>query len=399
MKELIVPSSAANVVITDHGSWIELRIPHVEGRPDEAYFLRGTMPGAWCVPMNSHTDVRDPWKLTMGSGGLDAVAHKKPGIVGARVAVIPAGPQLAAALKEVVADSHLWLNRYGGPFALGHKPNYQSYLLSAPDRVTLGNVDQFIEICRLSRVWQLDWTHCVRYGDYEWPLESYPNGAADVRECVERLRDAGITSLLHCYGPWIDEKSKLPWMDTDTKPFDSGSRKGFLPTTKRLLLEVNRRVVGAMKDGGFEGIYLDAVDYFHNIQGPERSWYWFMLLLYAFGLRVYRKELIVETSMTKTACWNCVSRMGSQDQRLPMREFLDKVAGDCRDQKRLPRTYGWFKLDKPDRYPYDEDDLRYVCRRAYKDNAGLSFRGMCPGTWGDPRIQKAARLIAGRSGG
>lgn len=377
-----IPDSEADVRVTEHDCWTELEVVAVKGNPDKVKFLKGNSPGAWCLPMNYLAQIQ----VHPASGVLDATAHKKTGIVGARVAVVPAQPQIRRALKEVMVASDLWLNKLGGPWK--NVPSSESYLMTLPQKCTRDTVDDWIRLCHQVRITQLDFVHSIRYGDYQPWLDLYSNGWDDVRFVTDRLRAAGIKPLLHTYSFVVEAGSELKFID-ESKPHLNHRR---IPTSGRLLDEIANKLAIAVERGGFDGIYFDALDYAGEIEGAEWGWYWSRRFVHEVGRRLERPDTIVETSMFGVGNWGVTSRLGSLDYKPPWREYTDTLVKAYDPANLLAPTFGWFPIDEVE----DLAEISYTLEAAQAAGAGCSWRHLTPESWAvSEKIRRMGRLIAG----
>ena len=207
---LTVPTPEGHKIqVADHGTWTEVELLRAGSHRDSICFLEGHSGNSLCLPLDYLSCVQ----AVLGSGDLHGVAHSKTGLEGSRVAVADSD----LGLREAAAASSLWVNKNGGPWALARHENYGSYLYCAPDGVTRDNLDTWIEICGSTKIGQLDFVHCLRYGDYQPKQRYYPGGWDDLLYVVDKLREAGILPLLHTYAPAIDPDAELVHK-SDAKP-------------------------------------------------------------------------------------------------------------------------------------------------------------------------------------
>jgi hypothetical protein len=382
LEAAIVPSSA-KLKVVEYQGWTEIEVVSVDGKPASITLLSGHLTGAWCIPLNYRTRVQS----LPGSGDLNASAYAETGIVGARVAVVPAQPDIRRILQQVVAASDLWKNRYGGPWALDYKPNFASYLMTERERITRRNVDAWISLCKATGVMQIDWVYCFRFGDYVPLPELYPGGWADVTYIVEKLRAAGIRSILHTYSFAIDRAAKQ-YRDPRTK---AGPQAYRLPTDAALLDEIAGNLAAAIDLAGFDGVYFDALDWAAQIEGREWGWYWAGRFVHETGKRLKRPNLIVETAMFGAAIWPVASRYGSLDYKAPdWRTFVDQHVAALRPEYLLPPTLGWMPIDGTD----DVEAISFLLNRAREAGAGISWRNLTPSTFAaHESIRQAAERL------
>jgi hypothetical protein len=305
---------------------------------------------------------------------LVATAHAQTGIVGARIAVVPPQPDIRHVLQDVIAHSDLWLNHYGGPWALDHVPNFDSYLMTLPDGITRDNVDAWIRLCKAVGVSQIDWVHSFRYGDYVPRPDLYPGGWDDVRFIVARLHRAGILSILHTYSFAIAPGASM-FAQASTKP---GPQSYRLPSTLALLDEIAGNLAAALDRGEFDGVYFDALDWAGLIQGRDWGWYWAGRFVHETGRRLKRPDLIVETAMFSASIWGVTSRYGSLDyEGTDWRSFVDRHAARLHPEYLLPSTMGWMPVDGTRSLA----DIDYLTLRARGSRAGISWRNLTPSSY------------------
>ena len=378
-----IPPGPATLKIVEHQGWTEIEVVAVEGDPESVTILSGHLPGAWCIPLTYRT----LFQSLPGSGDLTASAYAKTGIIGARVAVIPPQPDLRRTLQHVVLQSDLWKNLYGGPWALDYKPNFASYLMTEPERITRRNVDAWIRLCKATGLVQIDWVYCFRFGDYVPLPELYPGGWNDVTYIIERLRSAGIRSILHTYSFAIDRAAKQ-FRDRRTK---AGPQVYRLPTDAGLLDEVAGHLAAAIDLAGFDGVYFDALDWAAQIEGREWGWYWAGRFVHETGRRLKNPNIIVETAMFGASIWPVASRYVSLDYKGPdWRTFVTQHVTALRPEYLLPPTLGWMPIDGTE----DVEDIRFLLTRAREAGASISWRNLTPSSYAarEP-IRRSAELL------
>lgn len=377
--ELPLRHDGVTLAVRARPGWFEIEVLAVEGNPESVNFLDGHLEGAWCLPLNYRTRVA----ALPASGRLDATAFSRTGIVGARVAVIPRQDDMRQTLAAVVAASDLWKNSYGGPGALDHRPNFESYLMTLPEAVTRANVDAWIALCRRAKITQLDWVHAFRYGDYSPKSNLYPRGWDDVSYVTSRLRQAGIQSILHTYSMAIAQGSPLYSAPGTVR----GPDQYRLPSTLEMLDAIAGNLAEAVNRGGFDGIYFDALDWANHIEGRQWGWYWAGRFVHETGKHLRKKDMIVETAMFGAAMWQVASRFGALDYPGDnWRNFVNHHAARLHPEFLLAGEMGWLPIDGTD----DPADIDYALETAADAHAGISWRGLTPRGYAAGQWQRAA---------
>jgi hypothetical protein len=185
-------------------SLVFLNVPlTLKGKPEESF-------GACALSLNLITRVD---QLPALQSELRAAAHRKFGIVGAKVALLGLPPgRMLTALKEVLSEAEeMPLCKVAGPWAQEVPFNHGSYLFNFGS-LTEATVDDWIEMARSLGFTQID-NHggsaaFFRFGDFELNREKWPGGWESYRRLVARLHAAGIGSIFHTYAFFIDKQSK-----------------------------------------------------------------------------------------------------------------------------------------------------------------------------------------------
>ena len=201
-------------------SWIRLTVESVQGpeieslvflnvpltlkaRPEEPF-------GACALSLNLITRVD---QLPALQTDLQAAAHRKFGLVGAKVALVGVPPgRMLAALKEVLLEAdEMPLCKVAGPWAREVPFNHGSYLFNFGS-LTEGTVDEWIAMARSLGFTQID-NHggsaaFFRFGDFDLNREKWPEGWESYRRIVARLHGAGIGSIFHTYAFFLDKHSR-----------------------------------------------------------------------------------------------------------------------------------------------------------------------------------------------
>jgi hypothetical protein len=184
-------------------SLVFLNIPlTLKRRPDEVF-------GGCALSLNLITRVD---QLPALQSELRAVAHRKFGMIGAKVALVGMPPgRILAALKDVLSEcDEMPLCKVAGPWAQEVPFNHGSYLFNFGS-LTEATVDDWVEMVRSLGFTQID-NHgggaFFRFGDFELNRDKWPEGWENYRRIVARLHAAGVGSIFHTYAFFIDKRSK-----------------------------------------------------------------------------------------------------------------------------------------------------------------------------------------------
>ena len=185
-------------------SLVFLNIPlTLKGRPEEPF-------SACAFSLNLITRVD---QLPALQTELRASCYRKFGIAGAKAAIIGMPMEkIIPALKEVLTEADEMPHcMVAGPWAREVPFNHGSYLFNF-GTLTESTVDDWIGMVRNLGVAQID-NHggsaaFFRFGDFALNREKWPEGWETYRRIVKRLHDAGIGSIFHTYGFFIDKQSK-----------------------------------------------------------------------------------------------------------------------------------------------------------------------------------------------
>jgi len=201
------PSGVTFCVESVSGGEIEaltfLNVPlTLKGVPAEPF-------GACALSLNLFTRVD---ALPALQRDLRASCEKKFGLVGAKVTVVgaPMARMLPALQKTLAAASELPVCKVAGPWAREVPFNHGSYLFNFGS-LTETNVADWIEMTRTLGFTQIDnlgGGEFFRFGDLELNREKWPEGWETWRRIVARLHAAGVGSIFHTYGFFIDKRSK-----------------------------------------------------------------------------------------------------------------------------------------------------------------------------------------------
>jgi hypothetical protein len=184
-------------------SLVFLNVPlALKGRPEEPF-------GACALSLNLITRVD---QLPALQSELRAAAHRKFGIVGAKVALLglPTG-RMVNVLKDVVAEAgDLPPCKVAGPWAQESPFSHGSYLFNFGSLIE-ATVEDWVQMAGSLGFTQID-NHgggaFFRFGDFELDRKQWPGGWEDYRRIVARLHAAGIDSIFHTYAFFIDKQSK-----------------------------------------------------------------------------------------------------------------------------------------------------------------------------------------------
>jgi hypothetical protein len=151
-----------------------------------------------------------------------------------------------------------------------------------------------------------------------------------------------------------------------------------------LYTEVAAKTAEAFNAGGFDMIYLDALDGSDIVGGGENWWYYSAKFTFEIWKRL-KKPALMEMSTFSHHLWMVRSRMGAWDHpnRGP-KQFVDMHCQANEDNRRmyLPSHLGWWALktwgDIQDEPSYS-DDIEYLCGKAIGTDCGFSMMGVNPG--------------------
>jgi hypothetical protein len=187
----------------DVESLVFLNVPlTLSGRPGEAF-------GSCAFSLNLKTRVN---ALPALQTRLRASCYDKFGMEGAKVAIVGMPvKRMLPALKKVLTDADEMPHcTVAGPWAQETPFNQGSYLFNF-GLLTESNVDEWIAMARKLGVTQIDnhgGRRFFRFGDFELDRAKWPEGWDTYRGIVKRLHEAGIGSIFHTYGFFIDKQSK-----------------------------------------------------------------------------------------------------------------------------------------------------------------------------------------------
>jgi len=190
-------------------------------------------------------------------------------------------------------------------------------------------------------------------------------------------------------------------------PVDQMTHMFFLFAPKsdsELFLEIARNTAQTYNEGGFDMIYLDALDGTYSIvEDRELTWYYEALFVNEI-LKYTKKAPLLEYSTFSPSLWYGRSRMGAWDEpRRGYRRFFDKhIEANLAtaDRLYLPGQMGWLTLapplpDNTDNYQYHimfQEDVDYLGAKILAYNYGLSYIGIHP-TDAKPQVYRNAAIL------
>ncbi len=166
-----------------------------------------------------------------------------------------------------------------------------------------------------------------------------------------------------------------------------------------LFSEVAARTAQAFNEGGFDMIYLDALDGEDVVGGAENGWHYGSKFVFEVFGRL-RKPAIMEMSTFHHHLWYVRSRMGAWDH--PTRshkKFIDihVQANQANQRTFLPGHLGWWAFKTwsgPQGEPTYPDDVEYLCCKCIGTDVGLSVMAIDPGKIGEaPALERLASVV------
>ena len=153
----------------------------------------------------------------------------------------------------------------------------------------------------------------------------------------------------------------------------------FLPeANSELFLEVVEKTAQAYNEGGFDMMYLDAIDGAFLLDEPADSWHYAGQFVWELGRRLEGPALM-EMSMLTHHLWFLRSRIGAWDvPTRGLKTFIDMHVSNNQAQTRsyLPTHLGWWGVrpwsgqDLARTFP---DVVEYLCAKSIAHDAGLSW--------------------------
>ncbi len=167
-----------------------------------------------------------------------------------------------------------------------------------------------------------------------------------------------------------------------------------------LYTEVAAKTAEAFNAGGFDMIYLDALDGSDIFAGAENAWYYQSKFMFEIWKRL-KKPALQEMSTFSHHLWLVRSRMGAWDH--PNRchkRFVDLHCEANGDLLRMfmPGHLGWWAVktwgDMQDEPTY-ADDIEYLCGKCIGTDCGFSVMGVNPGQIDSvPAFQRLAGIMS-----
>ena len=145
---------------------------------------------------------------------MEATSYKRLGMEGAEISMMGLPQDMVlSTIREIVKNTEaIPFSDQGGAWAQMAKEGFGSYLMSGGGQLTEETVDEWIEMCKNLGFNQID-NHgggvFFKFGSFELNKDKYPDGWESFRRINERLKEAGISSILHTYSFFIDKNSNL----------------------------------------------------------------------------------------------------------------------------------------------------------------------------------------------
>ncbi|MBM3475160.1 MAG: hypothetical protein FJX75_18005 [Armatimonadetes bacterium] len=171
----------------------------------------------------------------------------------------------------------------------------------------------------------------------------------------------------------------------------------FVPDPETTLLaEVAGKIAELYNEGGFDCIYLDALDGEDVLGGWQNSWHYGAQFVFEIWKRLERPA-VMEYSTFHHHLWYLRSRMGAWDH--PTRShkaFVDMhVRGnEANDRMFLPSNLGWWAFlswQGIQTEPTFPDDIEYLCCKAIATGSGLSMTTFDPNSPAHQRLAEVTR--------
>jgi hypothetical protein len=166
-----------------------------------------------------------------------------------------------------------------------------------------------------------------------------------------------------------------------------------------LMAEVIDATARIFNEGGFDMIYLDALDGEDVLGGRGNAWHYGSKYVYELWKRLERPALM-EMSTFHHHLWHVRSRMGAWDHpNRSYKRFIDIHCDANEDYRRmfLPTQLGWwaFKMWRgPEVERTFPDDIEYLCCKAIGTDSGLSVMGVDPRTIREsPGLERLSRVM------
>ena len=166
-----------------------------------------------------------------------------------------------------------------------------------------------------------------------------------------------------------------------------------------LFSEVAGRTAEAFNEGGFDMMYLDALDGEDIVGGAENGWHYGSKYVFELWKRL-KKPAVMEMSTFHHHLWYVRSRLGAWDH--PTRshkKFIDIHCAANEDCRRmfLPAHLGWWAFKTwsgQQGEPTFADDIEYLCGKCLGTDTGLSIMGINPDNISDiPVLPRFAAIM------
>jgi hypothetical protein len=211
--------------------------------------------------------------------------------------------------------------------------------------VTLQIDDELITYSNVSKEPPYAFTNCKR-GAYGTQATSHAKGAQ-------------VHHLKECFGLFVP--------DGDSTLFS----------------EVAARTAEAFNEGGFDMMYMDALDGEDIVGGPENGWHYGSKFVFEIWKHL-KKPAVMEMSTFHHHLWYVRSRLGAWDH--PTRshkKFIDIHCAANEECRRmfLPAHLGWWAFKTwsgQQGEPTFADDIEYLCCKCLGTDTGLSIMGIDP---------------------
>ncbi|MDO5553987.1 MAG: hypothetical protein Q4G68_09500 [Planctomycetia bacterium] len=197
---------------------LALTVTEVTGDPDTLTFLSIPLTlhakpdetfAACALSQNLTTHVHE---LPALMSQLVAHAYKRFGIVGAKASIVaaPMTDILVAIQESLQRDADFPISDQGGAWAAGAREGYGSYMMNFGS-LTEKTVDDWIADCKNFGFDQIDNHGGSRgfftFGSFDINPDLFPEGWNSFKKIVDRLHEAGISSIFHTYTMYISGDS------------------------------------------------------------------------------------------------------------------------------------------------------------------------------------------------
>ncbi|MBM3500392.1 MAG: hypothetical protein FJX74_17175 [Armatimonadetes bacterium] len=171
----------------------------------------------------------------------------------------------------------------------------------------------------------------------------------------------------------------------------------FVPDPETTLLtEVAAKIAELYNEGGFDCIYLDALDGEDVLGGWQNSWHYGSKFVFEIWKRL-KRPAVMEYSTFHHHLWYLRSRMGAWDH--PTRShkaFIDRhvAVNAANDRMFLPSNLGWWAFLSWQGIQVDptySDDIEYLCVKAIAMDSGLSMTTFDPAAPAHQRLAEITR--------